>query len=144
MSDPKPTTPAAPSFIPPKVAAVLAVVSALAAGVAAFVPEQAKPWVAILAICSAGLAGIALPQFSFAAGKPIVSPTLAGVLGSSGVAGVIEGLQGAVPPGWPQALVYAGSAVMATLAGKSLPAFAPAQAAGVKAAAEDQGKNLGG
>jgi hypothetical protein len=140
---PDPTPAAAPSFIPPKVAGALAIVSALAAGAAAYVPANFAPWVAILAICSAGLAGIALPQFKLTEGKPLVSPAVAGVLGSTGVGGLIQGLQGAVPPGWPQALVYAASAVLATLAGKSLPSFAPAQAAGLKAAADDQGKNLG-
>jgi hypothetical protein len=124
----------APSFIPPKVAAVLAILATIATAAAAFVPPVAQPWLALFGFVLAGLAGIALPQLKLTEGKAMVSPAVAGVIGSAGVGGLVEGLQNAVPPGWPQALVYAGSALMAILAGKSLPSFAPAQAAGVEAA----------
>jgi hypothetical protein len=137
------TIPATPSFIPPKVAAALAILATVATAAAAFVPAVAQPWLALFGFVLAGLAGIALPQLQVLGGKALVSPAVAGVIGSAGVGGLVEGLQHAVPHGWPQAMVYAGSAFMAILAGKALPSFAPAQAAGLEAA-KDPGPVLNG
>jgi uncharacterized membrane protein YeiH len=132
--EPKP-----PSFVPPRVAQVLAVIAVAAAAAAALVPPEAKPYVELGAFVLAFFAGIALPQLQVVAGKPAI--TGAAVTHLAGGAVVLEQLSQSLPPQF-QPLAYAGAALLAMLAGKSLPSFAPVQAAGVEAS-KAPGPNLG-
>ncbi len=117
---PAPVPSSSPSWVPPKVAMVLGIVSVIATAVAAFVPPPFGAFVAILGFCSAALSGAALPQLNIAAGKAIVGPAAVGVVGTIGVGA--EQLAGTLQQGtWQQALAYAASAVLALLAGKAVP-----------------------
>lgn len=124
--EPKP-----PSFIPPKVAQVLAVIAVAAAAAAPLIPEAAKPFVELGAFVLAFLAGIALPQMKVAEGKGHITGAVGTTLAGGAV--MIEQLSQSLPPAY-QPIAYAGAALLAILTGKALPSFAPAQQAGLEAA----------
>lgn len=119
-----------PSFIPAHVARVLAVIAVTVAAAGALVPEVAKPYVELGAFVLAFLAGIALPQLKVVAGRPVATGGVGTALGSGAV--LVEQLGRNLPDAY-QPIAYAGAALLAILAGKSLPSFAPAQQKGLEA-----------
>lgn len=119
-----------PSFVPPKVAAVLGVLAVAASAAIPIIPPVAQPYVGLGAFVLAFFAGVALPQIKLTAGKPVLSGTALTAVTGAGV--FVEQLGRALPETY-QPLAYAGAALLAILAGKTVPAFGPAQQAGVEA-----------
>jgi hypothetical protein len=133
------TEPKPPSFIPLSIARVLAVIATVATAATPFVPEVARQYVALSAFVLAFLAGIAMPQLKVTAGNPVATGAVGTTLASLAVGA--EQLASGLPTAY-QPVVYAVAALLAILAGKSLPSFATAQVAGAEAA-KAPGPNLG-
>ena len=108
-------------FVSPKAAKALGVVGLLLGASAAVLPGMYATGAVLTGALLAFVAGLALPQLRFAAGRPLVPLALAGPLGMAS-AMLLDLSSGMPDTSTARAAMVLGGAVLAFLAGKALEA----------------------